>query len=181
MKTFKQFLTENNDFTTLAGKTARSWKTTTTYNVALNNVIKQGDKVLDYGSGPYQKVKPSVVAKGAEYNAYDKYGNIGDSSMLHDNDIVMGSNVLNVSIYADDPLQSYNNTLDEMTRALKPDGTLIVNMPSAGPRADWMSPAQLKKDLMLRFNDIQHPHREVFIARLPKTLYNMFKGELETV
>ena len=166
MNTFKEFLIEN-DVITLKGKTARPWKSTRVYKVALTDVIKPNDKVLDYGSGPYQIVKPFVLKLGAEYYPYDSYGNIG--TLTSDNDVVMGSNVLNVQSYEEDALQGYNNTLDEMTRALKPTGTLVVNMPTSGPRSDWMNPAQLKMDLMKRFNDVVRANSEVFIARLPKS------------
>jgi len=159
--TFKEYIKESEDFSTLAGKTARPWKTTKVYKTALNNVIKAGDKVLDYGSGPYQKVKPHVLELGAEYYPYDIHGNIGQ--LTPNNDVVMGSNVLNVAVYSDDPLTAYNNALDEMKSVLRPTGTLVVNMPSSGPKADWMNTAQLQKDLMKRFNNVQRIG-EVFIA-----------------
>ena len=165
MKTFKEYLVEN-DFVSLAGKTARPWKTTQVYKVALNGVIQPGDKVLDYGSGPYQNVKPSVLELGAEYYPYDAYGNIG--KLTSNNDVVMASNVLNVAVKAADPIAEYNRALDEMTSALSPDGTLVVNMPTSGPRADWMSPSQLGEDLMKRFNAVKRANRETFIARGPK-------------
>lgn len=165
MITFKQYLTEN-DFITKAGKTARPWKTTQVYRTALKEVIKKGDKVLDYGSGPYQKVKPHVLALGAKYYPYDSYNNIG--KLTTNNDVVMGSNVLNVAVYADNPVVAYNNALNEMTNALNSSGTLVVNMPTSGPRADWMNAKQLGVDLMKRFNEIKKVTGETFIARYPK-------------
>lgn len=165
MITFKEYLTEN-DFVTKAGKTARPWETTQVYNVALAGVIKEGDKVLDYGSGPYQKVKPHVLALGAKYYPYDSYNNIG--KLTTNNDVVMGSNVLNVAVYANDPVIAYNDALDEMTNALSSSGTLVVNMPTNGPRADWMKPRQLGMDLMKRFNEVKRATGETFIARSKK-------------
>ena len=155
-----------NDFVTKAGKTARPWKTTQVYNTALKAVVKQGDKVLDYGSGPYQHVKQHIENLGATYFPYDSYGNIG--TLTKNNDVVMGSNVLNVAVYSDDPVKAYNNSLDEMKSALSPTGTLIVNMPTSGPKADWMSPTQLKEDLIKRFREVLHAAKETFIARYPR-------------
>jgi hypothetical protein len=172
MKTFKDFIlneTSEEEYIAQAGKTARPWKTTRTYQMALLHVIKQGDRVLDYGSGPYQAVKTFVLAKGAEYFPYDKFGNIGDESLLKNNDVVMGSNVLNIQSKYPNSEQKYYEALNEMTRALKPTGTLVVNMPKDGPRDEWMSAERLEQDLKVRFNDVQHyEYKDVFVARSRK-------------
>tara|TARA_R110002126_G_C10424893_1_gene497682 strand:+ start:1041 stop:1547 length:507 start_codon:yes stop_codon:yes gene_type:complete len=168
MKTFKQYIKENIDAITIKGKTARPWKSTSVYKAALDGIIQPGDRVLDYGSGPekYQKVKQHIINLGAEYYPYDSFNNIG--SLVGGNDVVMGSNVLNTQVYEDDPLKAYNNALDEMKDALSPTGTLVVNMPSNGPMADWMTPAQLNMDLMDRFNNVQRIKPGVFAASNPK-------------
>ena len=143
----------SSDFTTAAGKTARPWKTTKVYTEALN-WVKSGDRVIDYGSGPYQTIRPAVENLGATYVPFDRYGDIGSVADLSNADVVMGSNVLNVAVKADDSRAAYDAMLTEMISALKPGGVLVVNMPSSGPSADWMSPAQLKTDLQTLMTDV---------------------------
>jgi hypothetical protein len=166
-------------FAKAAGKTARPWKSTVTYNAA-QKIIKMGDRVLDYGSGPFQKVAPKVKDIGATYVPFDRYapeGMIGKMTDLSGNDVVMGSNVLNTAVKAGELLQgeaaasaiegAYYGALNEMTGALKPTGKLVVNMPTSGPRADWMSPARLRKDLETRFGKVEKVGPEVFVASQP--------------
>lgn len=166
MKTFQEYIIESTDsnYILKAGKTVRPWKVTKTYNVALQFVIKKGDQVLDYGSGKYQFVKPKILALGASYYPYDQYGNIGNKSLLHDKDVVMGSNILNTATYAKNPKQAYYSALKEMVHALKSTGTLVVNMPVDGPRADWMTPKQLEADLNSLFHNVKKYFGEVFVA-----------------
>jgi len=152
-------------FSEQAGKTARPWKVTKTYKAALE-IIKDGDNVLDYGSGPFQKVKSSVKSKGGKYFAFDRYGNIGDISFLKNKDVVMGSNVLNTAVYADNPTKAYHEALNEMASALKPNGTLVVNMPSSGPQATWMNSIGLENDLKNIFKNVKRKGEVVFASGL---------------
>ena len=151
-----------------AAKTARPWKTTTTYKRATEEVIKRGDTVLDYGSGPYQNVRSDVEKAGAKYTPYDKYHGINLGAIEGKYDVVMGSNVLNVASKFPNPEGSYNRSLDEMTAALKPGGRLVVNMPTSGPLSDWMTPARLKQDLESRFNNVSRKG-ETFVASSAKS------------
>lgn len=156
-----------------AGATARPWKMTTTYRQALDNVIKTGDKVVDYGSGPYQNVKPHVEGKGATYTAFDRFGGIGSLEDIKDADVVMGSNVLNTAVYAENPERAYNDALNEMADAMKGTATLVVNMPTSGPMAKWMTPARLEADLKQMFTNVTRKG-EVMTAQGRR--YNALRG-----
>jgi hypothetical protein len=156
------------EFSEAAGKTARPWKTTAVYKESLKH-IKAGDRVVDYGSGPYQYVKDSITGAGAEYVPFDRFGGIGSIDDLRDADVVMGSNVLNTATYSPDPQAAYSQAIREMAAAMKPGASLVVNMPGSGPRAEWMSPSRLKDDLGELFDDVTRKG-DVVVARSPKAV-----------
>lgn len=156
----------NQEFVSAAGKTARPWKMTTTYKESLP-VIKPGMKVVDYGSGPYQHVRGAVEQAGGTYVPFDRFGKIGSLDDIANADVVMASNVLNVQSKAANPRAAYESVLKELRDAMKPDGTLVANMPAHGPRSDWMTPKKLFEDLQELFEDVSRKG-EVVIARKPK-------------
>ena len=133
------------------GKTARPWKTTAAGNVALT-VVKPGQTLLDYGAGPYQRMRPQFEAKGVVYTAYDCCGGIGFLEMLNVKyDVVLVSNVLNTAVYADNPRRAYNIMLREICAAVADGGCLVANIPSSGPKSEWMTPTKLGEGLRRRF------------------------------
>lgn len=154
---------------TQAARTARPWAKTTVYARALSDVIRPGDVVLDYGSGPYQLVAPKVTALGATYVPHDKYHGINPDALRQQYDVVMASNVLNVQAKFRDAKARYQQALDELVAAVRPGGTLVVNMPggSGTPKAKWMTPARLQQDLQRRFPSVVR-HGEVIVASTGK-------------
>lgn len=153
-------------FVQSAGKTARPWKTTTTYKTAVP-LVKPGMKVVDYGSGPYQSVRGPIEQAGGTYVPFDRFGGIGSLEDIADADMVMASNVLNVQSKAANPRAAYDAVLAEIASVMKPNATLVANMPSNGPRSDWMSPKQLMEDLNKLFSDVSRSG-EVVVARNPR-------------
>jgi len=144
----------DDDYITQAGRTARPWKSTAVCKKAVE-YISEGDKVLDYGSGPFQKIRPTIEALGAEYIPFDRYNNIGSMNDLHNNDLVMLSNVLNVAVKASDPEKVYYNILHEAIGAAKTGGILVANIPKIGPMADWMTVEKLESDMSEFFGHIK--------------------------
>jgi hypothetical protein len=153
-------------FVSDAGKTARNWKTTAVYQTS-TPLVKPGMKVVDYGSGPYQNVRGAVEDAGGIYVPFDRQGNIGNINDIRDADLVMASNVLNVQTKAANPKAAYETVLKELHGAVKSDGTLVVNMPSSGPKESWMTPQRLADDLGKYFSEVTRKG-EVIIARKPK-------------
>jgi hypothetical protein len=148
---------------TAMAATARKWGGRQKVYRAVESIVRQGDSVLDYGSGKLMEGRAAVVDRGGEYTPHDPYQGIqGDLSRAYD--VVMASNVLNVQTKAEDAEGEYNRVLDELSGRVSETGTLVVNMPTSGPRADWMSPARLEADLKTRFKNVTRQGEVVYAS-----------------
>ena len=148
---------------TAMAATARKWGGRQKVYRAVESIVRQGDSVLDYGSGKLMEGRAAVVDRGGEYTPHDPYQGIqGDLSRAYD--VVMASNVMNVQTKAEDAEGEYNRVLDELSGRVSETGTLVVNMPHSGPRADWMSPARLEADLKTRFKNVTRQGEVVYAS-----------------
>ena len=152
--------------------TSRKWKTTKVYNTAINNVIKKGDAVLDYGSGKFLIAQPPVEAKGATYTAHDPHQGIKQAKRGSKYDVVMASNVINTVVKLEGEgrqRKHYKYSMNEMTSFVKPGGSLVVNLTEdkGSPRPDWMTRSLVFRNLESRFESVDYKN-EVFTATEPK-------------
>jgi len=171
MITFKRFLAEMSHTPSsqmAMAKTARDWGGKQKVYAAAADVIKSGDSVMDFGSGPYGGAKEITENRGGIYTAHDPgHGITGDLTKKYN--VVLASNVLNVQSKTDTPLTSYNFILNLLQKITSTDGSLIVNMPTSGPKAEWMSPARLEADLKSRFTSVVRKGELVY-ARQPHNI-----------
>lgn len=150
-------------------KTARDWQKTgviqSVYRKAAE-VVRPGDEVLDFGSGPYGGGRKQVEEAGGAYFDHDPdHGLTGDLDRKYD--VVLASNVLNVQSKQDDPESAYSDLLATLTGLVTPGGVLVANMPGNGPRAGWMTAKRLEFDLSKHFSSVSRTG-DVVVARSPK-------------
>ena len=142
--------------------TARKWNGNQKVYKAVSDIVNEGDDVMDFGSGKLLEGKPAVVDNGGNYFAHDPYQGI-NGDLTRQYDVVMGSNVLNVQVKAgENAKQYYSKAINDMVSLVKDNGILVVNMPSNGPKAEWMSPQRLEKDLATMFNDVRRQGEVIY-------------------
>ena len=139
-------------FAQKAKRTATNFKTTKTYNHAAT-IIRHGDKVADYGCGPWMNFESVVSSAGATYVPFDRFHGMGSLREISDSDVVVLSNVLNVACKHDDPEAAYYQIIKEAFDSVKESGYVVANIPSSGPRCDWMSSSRLLSDLSMIFKN----------------------------
>lgn len=113
----------------------------------VGSTAKTGESILDFGSGPKALHTENMKSKGLDVTAHEFGSNVVEG--VHDPnalgrqyDTVMGSNVLNVQSSE----TGYRVTLDQMDKAVKPGGRLVVNLPET-PRKMAITPERIQADL----------------------------------
>ena len=129
------------------------------------------DTILNFGAGKHDIHTTMLRERGLNVKAHD-FHNPNPEALLNKYDTVFGSNVINVQ----NTNKMLQNTLDEMTESVAPNGRLVVNLPVAPRYKAWAGnvkdTAKLKKHLTDRFESVSivngNNQRPIFEARVPR-------------
>jgi hypothetical protein len=120
----------------------------------VQSVLRPGEKVLDFGSGPEAAHAERLRSLGHDVTAYDfgnnATGKTDPSALSRQYDTVYGSNVLNTSANID----TIDHTLNQMVDAVKDGGRLIVNFPP-NPNDTGVTPVQFQRLLLNKFDRVK--------------------------